>query len=227
VPKTQAAEGLATFYGFVRSLSKESSVSRVGFVTTAASSVTTRGSAKKRLKKRHTRLGPEGSRGSQGVAVGNLRVSSRVMAISVAHPPAPASHIDRVYQCWYTVPMAPAGHEHDRRRPILEVVFFRTEAGNEPVREWLRGLVREDRRTVGEDIKTAQFGWPLGMPLIRKLATGLWEVRSHVSTGIARVMFTVDGQTMVLLHGFQKKSQRTPPADLMTAKRRLTQLRSD
>ena len=68
---------------------------------------------------------------------------------------------------------------------------------------------------------------PLGMPLIRKLATGLWEVRSHVSTGIARVIFTVDGQTMVLLHGFQKKSQRTPPADLMTAKRRLAQLQSE
>ncbi|MEI6257045.1 MAG: type II toxin-antitoxin system RelE/ParE family toxin [Planctomycetota bacterium] len=123
--------------------------------------------------------------------------------------------------------MAPAGQEHDRPRPILEVVFFRTEAGNEPVRDWLRGLVREDRKTLGEDIKTAQFGWPRGMPLIRKLATGLWEVRSHISTGIARVMFTVDGQTMVLLHGFQKKSLRTPPADLMTAKRRLTQLRSE
>jgi phage-related protein len=106
-------------------------------------------------------------------------------------------------------------------------VLFRTEAGNEPVREWLRGLVREDRKTVGEDIKTAQFGWPLGMPLIRKLASGLWEVRSHISSGIARVMFTVDGQTMVLFHAFQKKSQRTPTADLMTAKRRLSQLRSD
>ena len=123
--------------------------------------------------------------------------------------------------------MAPAGQEHDRPRPILEVVFFRTEAGTEPVRDWLRGLVREDRKTLGEDIKTAQFGWPLGMPLIRKLVTGLWEVRSNISTGIARVIFTVDGQTMVLLHGFQKKSLRTPPADLMTAKRRLTQLRSE
>ena len=123
--------------------------------------------------------------------------------------------------------MAPAGHEHDRRRPILDVVFFRTEAGNEPVREWLLGLAREDRKTLGEDIKTAQYGWPLGMPLIRKLANGLWEVRSHTSTGIARVMFTVHGQTMVLLHGFQKKSRRTPSADLMTAKRRLTQLRSE
>ena len=123
--------------------------------------------------------------------------------------------------------MAQAGREHDRRRPILEVVFFRTETGNEPVREWLLGLLRDDRKTVGEDIKTAQFGWPLGMPLIRKLATGLWEVRSHISTGIARVVFTVDGQTMVLLHGFQKKSQRMPPADLLTAKRRLAQTRSE
>ena len=123
--------------------------------------------------------------------------------------------------------MAPAGHEHARLRPILEVVFFRTEASNEPVREWLRGLVRKDRKTVGEDIKTAQFGWPIGMPLIRKLAAELWEVRSHISTGIARVMLTVDGQTMVLLHGFQKKSQRTPPADLLTAKRRLARLRSE
>jgi len=123
--------------------------------------------------------------------------------------------------------MAPSGHNQDRRRPILDVVFFKTEAGNEPVRVWLRGLVREDRRTVGEDIKTAQLGWPLGMPLIRKLGNGLWEVRSHIRTGIARVMFTVEGSTMVLLHGFQKKSQRTSPADLMTAKRRLSQLQSE
>jgi len=120
-----------------------------------------------------------------------------------------------------------SGHEQDRRRPILKVVFFRTEVGNEPVREWLRGLVRQDRKTVCEDIKTAQFGWPIGMPLIRKLATGLWEVRSHISTGIARVIFTVDGQTMVLLHGFQKKSRRTPPADLLTTKRRLARLQAE
>lgn len=95
------------------------------------------------------------------------------------------------------------------------------------MREWLLGLAREDRRRIGEDIKTAQFGWPLGMPLIRKLGAGLWEVRSHVSNGIARVIFTVDGQTMILLHGFQKKSQRTPQADLMTAKSRFVQLRSE
>ena len=109
----------------------------------------------------------------------------------------------------------------------LNVVFFRTESGAEPVRKWLKSLPASHKKAIGEDIKTVQFGWPLGMPLIRKLATGLWEVRSRTGTGIARVMFTVDGQTMVLLHGFQKKSQRTPPADLMTAKRRLIQLRSE
>ena len=123
--------------------------------------------------------------------------------------------------------MVSGGRGRGSRRPILEVVFFRTETGSEPVRDWLRDLARADRKTVGEDIKTAQFGWPMGMPLIRKLAGGLWEVRSRISSGITRVIFTVDGQTMVLLHGFQKKSQRTPPADLMTAKRRLAQLRSE
>lgn len=72
------------------------------------------------------------------------------------------------------------------RKPILSVGFYATAAANEPVRDWLLGLSRDDRRTVGFDIKTAQYGWPLGMPLIRKLEPGLWEVRSHIEDGIAR-----------------------------------------
>lgn len=111
--------------------------------------------------------------------------------------------------------------------PILLVAFYRTEAGNEPVREWLKGQKREDRQSIGEDIKTAQFGWPLGMPLIRKLEPGLWEVRSHVSQGIARVIFTVEGSTMLLLHGFVKKSRKTPPEELHTARRRLASTRDE
>jgi len=110
------------------------------------------------------------------------------------------------------------------QKPILSVVFFVTAAGNEPVRDWLLGLAREDRRSVGFDIKTAQYGWPIGMPLIRKLEPGLWEVRSHLSAGIARVIFTVVGDTMVLLHGFVKKSQKTPAADLKTARQRAAEL---
>jgi len=108
--------------------------------------------------------------------------------------------------------------------PILTVSFFRTGAGNEPVREWLKSLRREDRRTIGEDLKTVQFGWPVGMPLIRKLEPGIWEVRSSISQGIARVLFTVEGHTMMLLHGFVKKSQKTPRTELRTAHQRLVDL---
>ncbi|MEE4276514.1 MAG: type II toxin-antitoxin system RelE/ParE family toxin [Thermoleophilia bacterium] len=93
------------------------------------------------------------------------------------------------------------------------------------MRDWLLELKREDRRTIGGDIKTAQYGWPLGMPLVRKLATGLWELRSRIRGGTARVMFTVEGDVMVLLHGFVKQSRRTPATELETARRRLATLR--
>lgn len=109
-------------------------------------------------------------------------------------------------------------------RPILIVRFYMSAAGREPVREWLLGLERDARRVIGEDIKTAQYGWPLGMPLIRKLEPGLWEVRSRLKNGIARVVFTVEGPEMVLLHGFIKKSQKASEADLKTARARLADL---
>ncbi len=86
--------------------------------------------------------------------------------------------------------------------PRLQVVFYLTAAGNEPVREWLKALPTHDRKIIGDDLKTAQYGWPLGMPLIGKLEPGLWEVRSRLGDRIARVLFTVEDDTMVLLHGF-------------------------
>lgn len=110
--------------------------------------------------------------------------------------------------------------------PILDVRFFASDSGHEPVREWLKSLPASERRTIGEEIKTVQFGWPLGMPLVRKLAKDLWEVRVRLVDRIARILFTVVGHTMVLLHGFIKKSQATPPQELDVAKRRLQQLRS-
>ena len=113
------------------------------------------------------------------------------------------------------------------RQPILKVRFYRTAAGAEPVRVWLKELPRQHRKAIGEDIKTAQFGWPIGMPLIRKLEPGLWEVRSTLRSGIARVLFTVRDQTMVLLHGFIKKQQRTPTGELNTARQRLADLRKE
>jgi len=82
-------------------------------------------------------------------------------------------------------------------------------------------LRRDERKAVGEDIKTAQFGWPLGMPLIRKIEKDLWEVGTNITDGIARTFFTVEKDAMLLLHGFVKKSQETPQSELRTARRRL------
>ena len=109
-------------------------------------------------------------------------------------------------------------------RPI-PVLFFRLDSGREPVREWLKDLSKEERKTIGEDVKTLQFGWPVGMPLARKLAPELWEVKSSLGSRIARVIFTVFEQRIVLLHGFVKKTRKTPPQDLALAKRRLRKLR--
>jgi len=106
----------------------------------------------------------------------------------------------------------------------LEVVFYRTASGREPVREWLKKLPREDRRSIGIDMKTVQFGWPLGMPLVRKIEPGIWEVRSSLERRIARVLFTVIGDRMVLLHGFIKKDQKTPTTDLELARSRKAEL---
>jgi len=106
----------------------------------------------------------------------------------------------------------------------LQVVFYKTKTGHEPVRDWLKSLPRQDKKIIGQDIKTVQFSWPLGMPLIRKLDKDLWEVRSHLPDRIARILFTVSDQTMVLLHGFIKKSQKTPLTDLALAKQRLKSL---
>ena len=109
----------------------------------------------------------------------------------------------------------------------LQVVFFRAERGGEPVREWLKSLPLDEKRIVGEDIKTVQFGWPLGMPVVRKMEPGLWEVRSRLKNRIARVLFTVNNNKMVLLHGFIKKSDKTPQGDLSIAHQRLAQFRGE
>ena len=107
----------------------------------------------------------------------------------------------------------------------IAVFFFQLDSGREPVRDWLRVMDKENRRTIGEDIKTLQFGWPVGMPLARKMDADLWELRSSVRGGIARTFFTVYDGDIVLLHGFVKKAQKTPANELATARRRLTKLR--
>ena len=111
------------------------------------------------------------------------------------------------------------------RTPKLDVYFFETETKNEPVREWLQLLTPRDKKLIGEDIKTVQFGWPLGMPLVRYIDSDIWEVRSKLSGNIARVLFVLEGNAMVLIHGFIKKQQKIPKPDLDLAKARVKQLR--
>ena len=104
----------------------------------------------------------------------------------------------------------------------IHASFFRTAAGGEPVRDWLKGLQPiEDRKRIGVDIKTVEFGWPIGMPTCRPLKDGLYEVRTNLSNGrIARVLFYIDEQSrMILLHGFIKKTQKTPDEDMELARR--------
>jgi phage-related protein len=102
----------------------------------------------------------------------------------------------------------------------LPAVFFRTETGREPVRDWLKNLPKEECKMIGVDIMTVQFRWPLGMPLARNLGSGLWEVRSKLPTRIARTLFFVHEGEMVLLHGFIKKTKKTPNEDRALALQR-------
>jgi phage-related protein len=105
-------------------------------------------------------------------------------------------------------------------RKVL-VVFYRTQGGAEVVRDWLRSLDEADRRAVGLDLMRVQYRWPVGMPLCRALGDGLWEVRTSLpSNRIARVLFSVQQGRILVLHGFIKKTQRTPPDDLALARRR-------
>jgi phage-related protein len=106
----------------------------------------------------------------------------------------------------------------------MDVLFYRSGSGNEPVREWLKGLAKQDKKVIGEDIKTVQYGWPIGMPVVRKLENGLWEIRSRLDRRIARVLFTVYVGNMILLHGFIKKSRKTPAADIKLASARKADL---
>ena len=109
----------------------------------------------------------------------------------------------------------------------MPLIFFRTESGSEPVREWLKELPPEDRREVGKDLMRAQWRWPVGMPLCRPMGEGLWEVRTDLpSNRIARILIGVDDGVLVALHAFIKKTQKTHPSELAVARKRLKELKS-
>jgi phage-related protein len=135
-----------------------------------------------------------------------------------------------MYLTWYTasVPKKPKSPTNvgtqpetlERQGKRVPAIFYRTEAGGEPVRDWLKELSSEDRKRIGEDIKTVEFGWPIGMPVCRPMGGGIYEVRSNLAQNrIARVLFYIDKKgRMVLLHGFIKKTRKTPDLDFELAR---------
>ena len=122
--------------------------------------------------------------------------------------------LDKQYQFWYTYIMPQI------KDKILTAYFFKTSAGNEPVREWLKLRKPEEKKAIGEDIKAVEYSWPIGYPQVTKLDKDLWEVRTVLQGGICRVFFTILKRYMVLLHSIIKKSQKTPQQDLELAKKR-------
>ena len=108
----------------------------------------------------------------------------------------------------------------------VQAVFYRSESGSEPVRDWLKSLGRDDRFRIGTDIKTVEFGWPIGMPVCKPMKQGLFEVRTELKNRIARILFCLADGRMVLLHGFIKKTRKTPQADLDLALGRMRRLES-
>ncbi len=113
-----------------------------------------------------------------------------------------------------------------RSLPKLTVRFYQEASGAEPVRDWLRSLPAHERRDVGIHIKTVQYGWPLGMPVVDHVDRDIWEVRTRLANRLARVLFVLEGSEMVLLHGFIKKERTTPKPELDLARQRLKKLRS-
>jgi phage-related protein len=111
--------------------------------------------------------------------------------------------------------------------PKTPLVFYRTAAGSEPVREWLKGLPPAERQAIGKDLLRAQWRWPVGMPLCRPLGKGLWEVRTDLpSKRQARVLLCHYAGHLVALHGFIKKTRATPREDLALARKRQKELES-
>lgn len=109
----------------------------------------------------------------------------------------------------------------------ITVVFYRTRVGNEVVRDWLRGLPDPERNSIGQDLMRVQYRWPVGMPLCRAMGDGLWELRTDMpSNRIARILFSVHEGRIIVLHGFIKKTRRTPTEDLILARKRKSEFES-
>lgn len=107
---------------------------------------------------------------------------------------------------------------------IIPVRFYREESGNEPVRNWLRKLSIKDKKNIGRDILIVQHDWPIEGTLVKSLGSGLWEVRSRLDNRISRILFVFSDSSIILLHGFIKKTQKTPKQEIELAKKRAKKL---
>jgi len=114
---------------------------------------------------------------------------------------------------------------HDERPRKIPLIFFCSPSGSEPVRDWLRELVEEERQAIGRDLLRAQWRWPVGMPLCRPMGNGLWEIRTDLPTKrTARVLICLHRNHLVALHGLIKKTRATPEDDLALARKRQGEL---
>ena len=107
---------------------------------------------------------------------------------------------------------------------IIPVHFYQEESGKEPVREWLCELTINDRKIIGKNIRVVQIDWPVDGSLVKSLGKGLWEIRSRLENRIARIVFIFDDGRIVLLHGFIKKTQKTPKQEIELAQKRAKKL---
>ena len=110
------------------------------------------------------------------------------------------------------------GAKMQRQLKKCPAAFYQSPNGIEPVREWLQTFSKADRTVLGKDIATVEYGWPIGMPVCKPLSAGLWEIRSSLpSKREARIIFCVLKERIILLHGFIKKTQKTPAKELKLA----------
>ena len=117
--------------------------------------------------------------------------------------------------------------EESRAAQKIPLVFFRTNAGSEPLRDWLKALDEAERQAIGQDLLRAQWRWPVGMPLCRPMGKGLWEVRTDLpGNRTARVLIAHYQGCLEALHGFIKKTRATSEADLVLARKRQKELQS-
>ena len=124
-----------------------------------------------------------------------------------------------VYHIWYIA--------RAMNNKIL-LVFYKTGAGGEPVRDWLRSLPKPHRELIGQDLATAQYGWPVGMPICRPLKQGLFEIRTTLPDKTqSRVFLCQSGDVLVALHSVIKKTQRTDPTDLTIARSRMKEVEQE